>query len=34
MNKQTLIATVVSLVLLLVSVGSVSAVLTIQNPEN
>lgn len=34
MNKQTRIATVVSLVLLLVSVGSVSAVLTGQNLEN
>jgi len=34
MNKQTRIATVISLVLLLVSVGSVSAVLTGQNPEN
>ncbi|KON33076.1 hypothetical protein AC477_02055 [miscellaneous Crenarchaeota group-1 archaeon SG8-32-1] len=34
MNKQTRIASVVSLVLLLVSVGSVSAVLTGQSPEN
>ena len=34
MNKQTRIATVASLMLLLISVGSVSAVLTGQSPEN
>ena len=34
MNKRTRIATVASLMLLLISVGSVSAVLTGQSPEN